>query len=1490
MASAVSKLNLKPEGKSAVSKVQLKPAAPKLPTLSNDAKKEVAQWYLANVTGTKSDFIRDMKKRHPGWNEGAASRAYDEMSSGGFEKYVKGKTAGEVRKSAIASDVGRAKTINEGLKTTLGIVGEADRGQKEGRAGAAQSAVKSLTLGVVRPDWGGNKTSEVITDVGTLPLQMVGGGALAKGAGAVVSKVPVLSKAKTILPTVDKAIEAYGKRGAVQKAVSVTGQLGVGAAKGVAENAIWTAPGGIVHGDFVEQNTNPVNLALGAGLGAAGDTVVPRILRAVDLAGVRKQANVDANSGVSAAFREPLVANAGERKALAQQAIDAARRGDVGATQDALVRSMIGTEHFRSLDVESQSRLLDDIEAMANNELGDIANMQAVDPTPSNQLGFAPATDVETVKLPVDNVQPRTVEPVVNQQPAAIPEPVVTPEVTDKPSLWKQVEEARLEDAKARAEEADLQRAREEGEAELWRGLDGRLGDPEPIPFQVRAVGKGGKLGKPQKGYEIETILNAMPGDRDANIKMLTDRIQANGNNQKQYTNSRGGTRRFGDLSDGYITEEEAIALTKSTHGQLKVGSGKKAVEPLGGTPAKAATPEPPKTPDQPQLPPADEGKQPFYGAKNAVTEYERSLEGLPEVEKVEYRKYSEHYQRGQEIVESGQVNPRDLADNIVAKPRPITDNDTYALLYDGVRLKNELADLRKLKDEAITSGVGDPDAIQVRIDDAIRAFDQNTKALNLAGTEQSIAFQARKALVAEDYSLEAVLQRKRSSVWDAEKRKITPEEEAKVVELHKKLEDLQAKYDALYQEKRAKRMVESAYDPRSPRFGENNRVVTRARHEELKSRILKKTSSLNTGFDPTLISDLAEYIVFYLEGGARWSYATLHNTLKNELKVTDEQIKEAYTQAANDKRLKSVKKRLESEDALLDQQLQRKEPVPEIPPIKYDQETLRLKEQVKAKRKQLDVLTQQSSSKKTKTKTQAERIEARKRQLTKEIATLEERIRERKPIERKPAPTDAEVERLKAQASTLRKQLRDIDKQPATPESLNAKRLAMSKKRLQKRLDEINRAIERKEAIAKRDPIEYDAEALELKAQIKAQKVKLDAITAKPKPLGAKVRDVIANTLNAPVGILAAWDDSFIGRQGAAMLAHKPAAWAASAKGSIKALFSESATLEMDAVIRNDPKFQLAQKSGLEYADISPSSKLAAAEETAMYFRAAEKIPVLGKALRPFDRAYTMAANISRHEAFYRMADAMGDNWTAADYKAYAGFLNVLTGRGNLGRLSSFQPELSGIFISARKVAADAQFFLSPLSGTKAVRKEAAKTLVKYTAALTTFALVVNASGKAKVELNPDSTDFMKLRIGDTRWDLTAGKGKVIRSVFKAGQATYAYSRWGKAKYGERDAKDVVWDHLKQKRQPWLNAASGLWTGKDFKGDKITPAQVGQDMITPWNVGDVVDAWQTDGAGMGVAAGITGFWGVSADSYKDKPKKQKSKPTAGLPRVSLPK
>jgi hypothetical protein len=324
--------------------------------------------------------------------------------------------------------------------------------------------------------------------------------------------------------------------------------------------------------------------------------------------------------------------------------------------------------------------------------------------------------------------------------------------------------------------------------------------------------------------------------------------------------------------------------------------------------------------------------------------------------------------------------------------------------------------------------------------------------------------------------------------------------------------------------------------------------------------------------------------------------------------------------------------------------------------------------------------------------------------------------------------------------------------------------------------------------------------------------------------------------------------------------------------------LGDEGRAYAIQAEIENNPGFAAAQQAKVKYTSLDTSAPWNDTEEVSRYIRTNKRLPVignvLGRVLRPFDRAYTTAGNVMRHDPFYRRL-SVGDDWPMEAQRKAADVLNKITGRGNLGFMSPDAQEVaSALFISPSKIAGDFQMLLTPLSGPKAERIEAAKTLVRATAALVSFGIVVNATSKkhgVTVGLDPDSPDFLQVRKDNTRFDMTGGRATMLRAIYGVAKAAGHYSRWSEAKYGEGGMGEVALEYLNKKASPGVQGAKALWTGKNFIDEDIAPVDVAGQFFTPWNFGAIREAWKEDGAGMGALAAVANFWGFGSRSYEDK-------------------
>lgn len=99
-------------------------------------------------------------------------------------------------------------------------------------------------------------------------------------------------------------------------------------------------------------------------------------------------------------------------------------------------------------------------------------------------------------------------------------------------------------------------------------------------------------------------------------------------------------------------------------------------------------------------------------------------------------------------------------------------------------------------------------------------------------------------------------------------------------------------------------------------------------------------------------------------------------------------------------------------------------------------------------------------------------------------------------------------------------------------------------------------------------------------------------------------------------------------------------------------------------------------------------------------------------------------------------------------------------------------------------------------------------------------FLALAKASGAADVELDPRSTEFGKIRIGNTRIDITGGEQMLVRSM--AQLITGQRKDIGGGIY-DASRKAILARFLQSKLQPGVGLVFDIWQGHTFIGDELT-------------------------------------------------------------------
>lgn len=339
------------------------------------------------------------------------------------------------------------------------------------------------------------------------------------------------------------------------------------------------------------------------------------------------------------------------------------------------------------------------------------------------------------------------------------------------------------------------------------------------------------------------------------------------------------------------------------------------------------------------------------------------------------------------------------------------------------------------------------------------------------------------------------------------------------------------------------------------------------------------------------------------------------------------------------------------------------------------------------------------------------------------------------------------------------------------------------------------------------------------------------------------KGQGLFTRIYNLPRTIEASIDLSAPLRQGLPLI-HKKAFWT-SLTDMVKSAGSEQAYQDVMTDIRERPLFRdrptpsgkiqpsFAKQAGLSLTDLDAGLT---GREEAIQSDLAEKIPVAGKLIRGSNRAYTAYLNKLRADTFEdlitrsKVFGADGEaNLPLA--REIANFVNTATGRGSLGNLERAAPVLNNLLFSPRLIASRLRI-LNPayyIMANPTVRKEALKSLFSLAAVGTTITQLGKMAG-GTVESDPASSDFGKLKIGNTRVDPYAGFQQYVVAANRLITGRNVSSTTGKEydvynPKGPYDptALDVGTRFVRGKVHPVLGFAWSLFNGaKEMSGQKM--------------------------------------------------------------------
>jgi len=409
-------------------------------------------------------------------------------------------------------------------------------------------------------------------------------------------------------------------------------------------------------------------------------------------------------------------------------------------------------------------------------------------------------------------------------------------------------------------------------------------------------------------------------------------------------------------------------------------------------------------------------------------------------------------------------------------------------------------------------------------------------------------------------------------------------------------------------------------------------------------------------------------------------------------------------------------------------------------------------------------------------------------------------------------------------------------------------------------------------------DRLEYGRQAYDMTEFVndlrtKAKSMKLSDITMQPTKFVGKVGTEIASNAKA---INASMDNSAIFRQGWKVLWTDPGTWLKNAPETFRTLVREfggkNVEREVTADIISRPTYDLMKKAKLYVGNL----------EEAFPTTLPEKIPLLGRTYKATESAYTTFVHKTRADVFDKYIEiAKKSGVDIADTKeleAIGKLVNSLTGRGNLGKLEPVGNVVNNVFFSPRFVKANIDTLIQPLTaGTSFARKKAAINLVKIISGTAGVLATANALNPGSVEWDPRSSDFGKIRIGSTRFDVTGGMaslatlaGRLAMNSTKS-STSGVVTQLGGTQPGAQSRFDVVVNFFSNKLSPAAGVLRDIAKGQDFNGNKITVGGEIYQLFTPMGVKNYNELAKDPNSANIWLSMIADGLGIATNTYQNK-------------------
>lgn len=352
-----------------------------------------------------------------------------------------------------------------------------------------------------------------------------------------------------------------------------------------------------------------------------------------------------------------------------------------------------------------------------------------------------------------------------------------------------------------------------------------------------------------------------------------------------------------------------------------------------------------------------------------------------------------------------------------------------------------------------------------------------------------------------------------------------------------------------------------------------------------------------------------------------------------------------------------------------------------------------------------------------------------------------------------------------------------------------------------------------------------------------------------------------------------ASLDNSVIGRQGLKVLLTHPEVWLKNSFQSFKDIWDTFGGKEVVKEVRADILSRPNALNGL----YKKEGLAVGVNEEAYPTNLPEKLPVLGKAFKASEQAFTAFQYRTRADVFDKYVEMAEKN--GGETKGLGILANSLTGRGSLGATEKNLKVINNIFFSPRFLKSNidtltAHNFLFNDKLGNVAKKQAAINSLKIIGSIATVLMIAKAVNKDSVELDPRSADFGKIKIGDTRFDVSGGMASILTLAMRIvthsskSSVTGLLTDLDSGKFGAQTKWDVLLNFLANKASPAASVGIDIAKGKDRQGNKPTVAGEASNLLLPLPIANYEELKNNPKSADVLLAMIADELGIATNTY----------------------